>query len=65
MTKKYSQPFEKPLHEIYKKEYCFSPIPSLATHLTNINSIFGLSPMVDWVKIWEKNNPDNILNETN
>jgi len=65
MTKKYSQPFEKPLHEIYKKEYCFSPIPSLATHLTNINSIFGLSPMVDWVKIWEKNNPDNILNEAN
>ena len=48
-------PFEKPLHDIYKLEYCLSPIPSLAIHLTNINSIFGLSPGVDWKKIWEDN----------
>ena len=48
-------PFEQPLHEIYKTEYCFSPIPSLAIHCTNINSIFGLSPNVDWKKIWEEN----------
>tara|TARA_Y100000590_G_scaffold344588_1_gene394011 strand:- start:258 stop:1292 length:1035 start_codon:yes stop_codon:yes gene_type:complete len=48
-------PFEKPLHEIYKDEYCLSPIPSLAIHLTNINSIFGLSPNVNWKKIWEDN----------
>ena len=48
-------PFEKPLHDIYKSEYCLSPIPSLAIHLTNINSIFGLSPNIDWKKIWEKN----------
>ena len=46
-------PFEKPLHEIYKTEYCLSPIPSLALHCTNINSIFGLSPNLDWKKIWE------------
>ena len=46
-------PFEQPLHEIYKLEYCLSPIPSLAIHCTNINSIFGLSPNVDWKKIWE------------
>ena len=46
-------PFEKPLHEIYKSEYCLSPIPSLALHCTNINSIFGLSPNLDWKKIWE------------
>ncbi len=46
-------PFEKPLHNIYEKEYCLSPIPSLAIHLTNINSIFGLSPNVDWKKTWE------------
>ena len=48
-------PFEKPLHDIYKSEYCLSPIPSLAVHFTNINSIFGLSPTVDWKKIWEEN----------
>ena len=48
-------PFELPLHEIYKKELCISPIPSLAIHCTNINSIFGLSPNVDIKKIWEEN----------
>ena len=48
-------PFEKPLHEIYEKEYCLSPIPSLAMHCTNINSIFGLSPNFSWKKIWEEN----------
>tara|TARA_B100001013_G_C24276717_1_gene311151 strand:- start:318 stop:530 length:213 start_codon:yes stop_codon:yes gene_type:complete len=48
-------PFEKPLHEIYKKEYCFSPIPSLAVHFTNINSIYGISPNIDLDKLWKKN----------
>lgn len=48
-------PYEKPLHELYKKINCFSPMPSLALHLTNLNSIYGLSPLKDWVKIWEKN----------
>jgi len=48
-------PFEKPLHDIYKIEYCLSPIPSLAFHCTNINSIFGLSPNTDWKKIWDEN----------
>tara|TARA_B100000686_G_scaffold305255_1_gene343549 strand:+ start:658 stop:1692 length:1035 start_codon:yes stop_codon:yes gene_type:complete len=48
-------PFEQPLHDIYKSEYCLSPIPSLAIHCTNINSIFGLSPNVDWKKLWEEN----------
>ena len=47
-------PFEKPLHDIYKKEFCFSPIPSIAIHCTNINSIYGLSPNVDIKKIWEE-----------
>ena len=55
MCKKEHAPFEKPLHEIYKEEICISPIPSLAIHFTNINSIFGLSPNVDWRKIWEEN----------
>jgi len=48
-------PFEKPLHDIYKMEYCLSPIPSLAIHFTNTNSVFGLSPNTDWKKIWEDN----------
>ena len=48
-------PFEQPLHEVYKTEYCLSPIPSLAIHCTNVNSIFGLSPNIDWKKIWDEN----------
>ena len=48
-------PFEQPLHEIYKSEYCLSPMPSLALHFTNINSIFGLSPNINWRNIWEEN----------
>ena len=45
-------PFEKPFHEIYKKELCMSPIPSLAVHFTNINSVYGLSPLMDYKKLW-------------
>jgi len=48
-------PFESPLHEIYKQELCVSPIPSIAIHCTNINSIYGLSPNKDWKKIWDEN----------
>ena len=48
-------PFEKPLHNIYKNELCISPIPSLAVHFTNINSIYGLSPNVDWKRLWNEN----------
>jgi len=48
-------PFESPLHEIYKQELCISPIPSLAIHCTNINSIYGLSPNKDWKKLWDEN----------
>jgi len=55
MCQKEHAPFEKPMHEIYEKELCISPIPSLAVHFTNINSIFGLSPNVDWKKIWNEN----------
>jgi hypothetical protein len=49
-------PFEKPFHNIYKKELCISPIPSLATHFTNINSAYGLSPFVNYKKLWDENN---------
>ena len=48
-------PFETPLHEIYKNELCISPIPSIAIHCTNINSIYGLSPNKDWKRIWDEN----------
>ena len=48
-------PFEKPLHEIYEKELCISPIPSIATHFTNVNSIFGLSPNINWKRLWDEN----------
>ena len=55
MCKQEHYPFESPLHDIYSKELCISPIPSLAVHFTNVNSIFGLSPHVDWKKIWDEN----------
>jgi predicted house-cleaning noncanonical NTP pyrophosphatase (MazG superfamily) len=48
-------PFESPLHEIYKEELCISPIPSIAIHCTNINSIYGLSPNKNWKRIWKDN----------
>ena len=48
-------PAELALHKIYEKEPCFSPIPSLAIHCANINSIYGISPNVNWQEIWDKN----------
>ena len=48
-------PFEKPLHDIYSKQYCLSPIPSLAMHCANINSIYGISPLMDWKRLWDEN----------
>ena len=48
-------PFEKPFHDIYKKELCISPMPALAVHFTNINSIYGLSPLIDYEKLWKQN----------
>jgi hypothetical protein len=48
-------PFETPLHKIYENELCLSPIPSLAMHCTNVNSVFGLSPNINWKELWEDN----------
>ena len=48
-------PFEKPFHDIYKKELCISPMPALAVHFTNINSIYGLSPLINYEKLWKEN----------
>jgi len=50
-----NDPFEKFLNEIYKTEICVSPIKSLAVHLTNINSGYGLSPFIDYKSIWDEN----------
>ena len=49
-------PFEKYINEIYQKEICISPLKSLSLHLTNINSSYGLSPFIDYKKLWEENN---------
>ena len=49
------EPFEKYLNQIYLKEVCISPIKSLSLHLTNINSSYGLSPLIDYKKLWEEN----------
>ena len=55
MCKKEHSPFEKPLHDIFKSEVCLSPIPSLAIHATNVNSIYGVSPLVNIKNLWEEN----------
>ena len=56
MCKREHLPFEKPLHEIFKSDVCMSPIPSLAIHATNINSIYGISPVVNIKKLWDESN---------
>ena len=48
-------PFEKYMNEVYQGEICISPLQSLSLHLTNINSSYGLSPFIDYKKLWEKN----------
>ena len=55
MVTNWNEPFEKPLHIIYKKTPCFSPIPSLSIHCSNINSVYGLPPHLDWKMIWDEN----------
>jgi len=51
----WTDPWEKPLHNIYNSNPCLSPLPSLAVHCANINSVFGVSPFIDLKKLWEKN----------
>ena len=48
-------PFEKYINEIYENEVCISPVKSLTLHLTNIKSSYGLSPFLDYKKLWEDN----------
>ena len=55
MGKEWVDPWEKPLHDIYQIHSCFSPMPSLAIHCANINSIFGVSPFIDIKNLWDLN----------
>ena len=48
--------FEKYINSIYEKEICISPIKSLSVHITNINSSYGLSPFIDYKRLWDENN---------
>ena len=50
-----NDPFERYLNEIYTKELCISPLKSLSLHLTNVNSSYGLSPFIDFKKLWDEN----------
>ena len=50
-----NEPFEKYLNEIYKKELCISPLKSLSVHMTNVNSSYGLSPFINYKKLWDEN----------
>ena len=48
-------PFEKYLNQIYESEVCISPVKSLSIHMTNINSSYGLSPFIDYKRLWDEN----------
>ena len=48
-------PFEKYINEIYKNEFCISPLKSLSVHLTNVNSSYGLSPFINYKNLWDQN----------
>jgi len=50
-----NEPFEKYLNEMYKKELCISPLKSLSVHMTNVNSNYGLSPFINYKKLWDEN----------
>ena len=48
-------PFEKYINQIYEKEICVSPVMSLSLHVTNVNSSYGLSPFINYKKLWDEN----------
>ena len=48
---KINDPFEKPLHSIFKQVPCLAPITSLSYHISR--SIPSIEP--DWLKVWEDN----------
>ena len=50
-----NNPWEKYFNEIYEREVFISPVQSLTVHITNINSSYGLSPFLDYKKLWDEN----------
>ena len=46
-----NEPFEKPLHEIYKKVLCLAPVGSLSYHLSR--SVPAVKE--NWTDLWNKN----------
>ena len=48
---KENDPFEKPLHEIYRKNPCLSPVNSLSYHISRDHP----ATTEDWIKLWNDN----------
>ena len=48
---KENDPFEKPLHEIYKINPCLSPVNSLSYHISRDHP----ATTEDWIKLWNDN----------
>ena len=46
-----NDPFEKPLHEVYKHNPCLSPVNSLSYHISRDHP----ATTEDWVNLWNKN----------
>ena len=45
-----NEPFEKPLHDLYKKKTCLAPVSSLSYHISR-----GVpSVNEDWISLWNK-----------
>ena len=45
----YNDPFEKPLHEVYQKNYCFAPIGSLSYHISRTVPAIN----ENWFELWQ------------
>lgn len=50
---KENDPFELPLHELYKQHPCLAPIGALAYHVST--EAPGLGPHTNWKKTWDQN----------
>ena len=48
---KENDPFEKPLHDIYKKQTCLSPVGSLSYHINR----HVPATTEDWIRVWQNN----------
>ena len=48
---KENDPFEKPLHEIYKKNPCLSPVNSLSYHISRGQP----ATTENWINLWNNN----------